>query len=1285
MATSSKKIQPTLLKDVWITSGIFSGHYLWERLPQAGAKIWPSDEEVLSAYKAIQELYKKNIVGLRKGNEANTERRFIDKVFNELGFGYLNQDKIPEAERRQVPDYFLYSTTEEAGKAFELSPHKKYKLSISIAEAKRWDHNLDQPSSGKGKAQRGTYPHQQIRDYLNESEHIRWGILTNAKEWRLYFKEGRSSKFFEIDIEACIEDLQKFKYFYILFRPDAFIKDSSGRCLLDSIYDESLRFQEDVEKDLREKVFKCVEWLGHGFLSREENRLSKKDLDSIYHHSLILLYRILFVLNAEARDLLSTNPQTKYYKHYGIQRIKDKVTHEKGEFISNKTVLYDDLLALFHLINGSDEKFNRDMNIPRYNGGLFDPERYKFLEENKAGDDILSEVIYELSYRTDKSGDTHSIDYKGLGERHLGTVYEGLLEHKFSFANGKVVLQNDKGERKATGAYYTPDYIVKYIVENTLTPILKEIDERVKKEYKGDKDDSFAKEILKLNICDPAMGSGHFLVEAVQYLADEIAYHPTTQLKTPKGETEDEINYWKRKVVESCIYGVDIKELAVELAKLSLWLKTVDKSQPLNFLDHHLRCGNSLIGARINDLNYLPLSEGKHKKSEEQDEQLVLFDKSRFREDIIAVIKGFHTIEEMPSEKLSDIKAKKKTFDELMEELDRYREIANLWTSLFFGNTLEEKEKIYEDLLKDQFKYQTDMFGSDAEVTVKKKLKTGISNQIYSFVVSSLQSPDKKAQISALGSLLEKSESIARDKNFFHWELEFPEVFFNADGSPNENPGFDCVIGNPPYVRVDSLPEDDKVFWKQRFTTSVGKYDIYYLFLEYSHYLTCKGGKFGFITPNRYCTNSSGEKLRELMQSYSKELTITSVSRLPVFADAAVYPIITISDIAPKYKNKTLRFIDINNERELANPVSSYTLSDNQITSLPRHTMPINVDEKRLTLVLNFFKRSETMGQLLNIAEGLRISTSYESTKAKENDIPIIKQYQFSRYSPIMEGSYLPAGHLSKISSGRSERISNCLKPKLVFAEDALRIEATYVKDAGLCQGGVYFAAPQKEMDYSLLYFLAILNSKLLTFIFESLYSGIHMGGGFLRFRTEYLNELPIFHVSFTTPEKERKEFFKEAVKLYERSKYDDVIKWAEYELALKRTDTAHDFLAYLAEQMIELNKAKGNETKGFVKWLEREIGAEIDTLANKTAIKEYHDNDFNHLLDVLRKNRNKISVDPSSRKTQELLEKYFQKSMAVLEPLKEKIKRTDTLIDQIVYKLYGLTQGEIKLIEGSG
>jgi uncharacterized protein YaaN involved in tellurite resistance len=146
---------------------------------------------------------------------------------------------------------------------------------------------------------------------------------------------------------------------------------------------------------------------------------------------------------------------------------------------------------------------------------------------------------------------------------------------------------------------------------------------------------------------------------------------------------------------------------------------------------------------------------------------------------------------------------------------------------------------------------------------------------------------------------------------------------------------------------------------------------------------------------------------------------------------------------------------------------------------------------------------------------------------------------------------------------------------------------------------------------------------------------------------------------------------------------FQETLQWVEQELKQGRNDTVHDFLAYLAEQMIELNKQKNEEIKGFLKWLEREIGAEIDTLTNKTAIKEYHGNDFNHLLDVLKKNRSKISVDLSDRKKQELLEKHFTKSISALEPLKEKIKSTDKLIDQIVYKLYGLTPEEIEIVEG--
>src|SRR3990167_8801436 len=128
---------------------------------------------------------------------------------------------------------------------------------------------------------------------------------------------------------------------------------------------------------------------------------------------------------------------------------------------------------------------------------------------------------------------------------------------------------------------------------------------------------------------------------------------------------------------------------------------------------------------------------------------------------------------------------------------------------------------------------------------------------------------------------------------------------------------------------------------------------------------------------------------------------------------------------------------------------------------------------------------------------------------------------------------------------------------------------------------------------------------------------------------------------------------------------FRDLFRWVDNELALNRADTIHDFLSYLAEQMIEMNKKKTEETKGFLKWFEREIGAEIDSLANKTALKEYHETDFNQLLEVLKKNRNKVSIDSSERKTQELLERHYTKSMAILEPLKTRIKATDELIDE--------------------
>jgi hypothetical protein len=146
---------------------------------------------------------------------------------------------------------------------------------------------------------------------------------------------------------------------------------------------------------------------------------------------------------------------------------------------------------------------------------------------------------------------------------------------------------------------------------------------------------------------------------------------------------------------------------------------------------------------------------------------------------------------------------------------------------------------------------------------------------------------------------------------------------------------------------------------------------------------------------------------------------------------------------------------------------------------------------------------------------------------------------------------------------------------------------------------------------------------------------------------------------------------------------FQETIKWVEKELKYGRNDTVHDFLAYLAGQMIELNRTRNEEIKGFLQWLEHEIGVEIECLANKTSIKEYHENGFDHFLTVLKKNRKKLSIDPSDRKKQELLERHYTGSMSILAPLKERVKETDDLIDEIVFRLYELSDEEINIVKG--
>lgn len=673
---------------------------------------------------------------------------------------------------------------------------------------------------------------------------------------------------------------EEFLRFYLLFSPMAFLPTADRAPLIHRARKGSTEYRLGVGEGLKQRVFDALRFSIEGFLSHEPNQLSPvSDLESSRQNSLILLYRLLFILFAEDRKLLPYHIDRSYTDNRSLGRFRDEIASKldriedgrEPEYPPESCALWDDLLTLFDLIDRGAARYK----VPAYNGGLFDGGSHVFLSANKMPDRYLARVIDQLARAPDPAhpaGGIVRVDYRDLAIQHLGNVYEGLLELQPHFASedmivvrkaaddevrvipnrppiargfvptgityrkGSVYLLTEKGERRASGSYYTPNDIVDDIVEATLGPVCKEIDRSLHeeitnverrigqstgKEREALSDNllklrtDYDQRILRLRILDPAMGSGHFLLRACQYLAEQIATNPNTRdpiAERLQGE-ESTLTYWKRRVVETCLYGVDRNPLAVELAKLALWLETVAVEHPLTFLDYRFRDGDSLIGASLDVLHGLPDAP-----------PLVT---NQFKEGLRANLPAFfqelQNIEDTPSDTVLQVKQKEKLLHEKLEPTrEPFRRVADLWCSTFFVAP-----------------------------------STRLTLEDYRRATSKLRTPR------ALRALLNESpfkELLQAQKEEgvtpFHWELEFPEVFFDAE-RPRPNPGFDAILGNPPY---DVLSEKEigrdlshlkafYRFWPLYQPSFIGKNNLYKLFVCRALGLLSEGGRLGFITP----------------------------------------------------------------------------------------------------------------------------------------------------------------------------------------------------------------------------------------------------------------------------------------------------------------------------------------------------------------------------------------------------------------------------------------------------
>ena len=461
---------------------LFSQHYLEHRIQECPE--WQVD--VSAGFGALQKLYLSKKDLLPTLSEAQTEEVFIKPALDILGFSHIPQVTTRGTGRAERPDYALFTQVADRDAAYRLQNDEPafYARVRAIAEAKYWKRSLSKVSSNDQRdIYKNTNPSFQISSYLTGTG-VDWGILTNGREWRLYYRQASSTatEFYPVDLVELLEsgDLEQFKYFWLFFRQEALVKDPHGRNFLERVREGSTTYATRVGNELKALVFDRVfPGLAGGFVMDATRRGEQVTSDQVYEATLSFLYKLLFLLYAEARNLL---PIDRDYRDYSLIKMTQEVAQgaeRQKQLSQTSTGLYDRLLSLFQIVDRGDS----GLGVPRYNGGLFhfdfsqpsDQVEYcanYFLFRFKLSDAVLAPVLDQLARFEEQP-----IDYGFLGVRQLGSIYEGLLEYRVAIedgAIGKVHLENDKGERKATGSYYTPDYIVKYIVSHTLKPILEQ-------------------------------------------------------------------------------------------------------------------------------------------------------------------------------------------------------------------------------------------------------------------------------------------------------------------------------------------------------------------------------------------------------------------------------------------------------------------------------------------------------------------------------------------------------------------------------------------------------------------------------------------------------------------------------------------------------------------------------------------------------------------------------------------------------------------------------------------
>jgi Eco57I restriction-modification methylase len=653
---------------------------------------------------------------------------------------------------------------------------------------------------------------------------LRWCLCLSGPALRI--ADGRrtySRRFVEFDLHTALDDQRTFSVFWGLLRARGMLGTrDDGRSLLDRAVALSEQHRTAVRNSLQHGVQDALLHLSHAFARArrpKRHRVSPHDDDGC-DESLIVIYRILFLLFAEARGLVP-RWHPVYRTSYTIESLRPAV-----EVRPRPKGLWESLQAIARLAHRGCRAGS--LRVPPFNGRLFSPAAAPLADTVALDDGAVRQALLAL---TTRSGTTsrERIAYGDLGVEQLGGVYERLLDLEFRHDGGprpRVPVKSER--RKATGTFYTPRSLTEYLVRRTLAPLVR---------------DASPEQLVSLRIVDPAMGSGAFLVAACRYLASayELALLREAGL-APADISEADRAGFRRLVAQRCLFGVDINPMAVQLGRLSLWLATLAADKPLTFLDHHLRAGNSLVGASPADVARQP---PPGRRARQRPAQLPLLGDALV-DTLGAAIGVRFTITMEPGDTLDQVRAKERALDQLSDPrstLVRWKQLSALWCSGWF-RTAESRRS-----LRTSFATLADAILGEAQAL--------------------------PAHVRS--AMLQEGVEIAARERFFHWPLEFPEIFYDRGGVPAPTPGFDAVIGNPPWemLRGDRGNERARRASAQLsdFARGSGIYvrqgdghsNLYQLFLERALSLVREGGRIGMVLPSGFATDHGSACLRHAL------------------------------------------------------------------------------------------------------------------------------------------------------------------------------------------------------------------------------------------------------------------------------------------------------------------------------------------------------------------------------------------------------------------------------------